>query len=241
MNVCIVGTGYVGLVAAACYAEMGNDVYCIDVNPDIIKSLQEGKIHIYEPGLESLVKRNYAEGRLKFSTDLSEGLQDALFVFSSVGTPSQPDGSCDLSYVRQVAQQIGQSMTDYKIVINKSTVPVGTADMVRNIIQEELNKRDIKLEFDVVSNPEFLKEGQEVEIIYHANSETPISCELPPFVILEITYSEPGIKGDTSSTTAMKPATTETGVKINVPLFVNTGDKIKIDTRSKSYVERIKE
>ena len=145
MNVCIVGTGYVGLVAAACYAEMGNDVYCIDVNPDIVKSLQNGKIHIYEPGLEPLVKRNYAEGRLKFSTDLSEGLQDALFVFSSVGTPSQSDGSCDLSYVRQVAEQIGQSMTDYKIVINKSTVPVGTADMVRNIIQEELNKRDIKL------------------------------------------------------------------------------------------------
>jgi UDPglucose 6-dehydrogenase len=141
---------------------MGNDVYCIDVNPDIIKSLQEGKIHIYEPGLESLVKRNYVEGRLKFSTDLSEGLQDALFVFSSVGTPSKADGSCDLSYVRQVAKQIGQSMNDYKIVINKSTVPVGTADMVRNIIQEELNRRDIKLEFDVVSNPEFLKEGDAV-------------------------------------------------------------------------------
>lgn len=162
MNVCIVGTGYVGLVAAACYAEMGNNVYCIDVNPDIVKSLQDGKVHIYEPGLEPLVKRNYAEGRLKFSTDLAEGLEDALFVFSSVGTPSQPDGSCDLSYVRQVAEQIGQSMNDYKIIINKSTVPVGTADMVRNIIQDELDKRKVNLEFDVVSNPEFLKEGDAV-------------------------------------------------------------------------------
>jgi UDPglucose 6-dehydrogenase len=162
MNVSIVGTGYVGLVAAACYAEMGNDVYCIDVNPDIVRSLQNGTIHIYEPGLEPLVKRNHAEGRLKFSTDLSEGLQDALFVFSSVGTPSQPNGSCDLSYVRQVAKQIGQSIDDYKIIINKSTVPVGTADMVRRIIQKELNNRNQKIEFDVVSNPEFLKEGDAV-------------------------------------------------------------------------------
>lgn len=162
MNVCIVGTGYVGLVAAACYAEMGNDVYCIDVNLDIIKSLQNGRIHIYEPGLEPLVRRNAAEGRLKFSTDLSEGLEDALFVFNSVGTPSQTDGSCDLSYVRQVARQIGQTITDYKIIVNKSTVPVGTADMVRGIIEQELEKRQLKLEFDVVSNPEFLKEGDAV-------------------------------------------------------------------------------
>lgn len=162
MNVCIVGTGYVGLVAAACYAEMGNDVFCIDVNPEIVESLRSGKVHIYEPGLEPLVKRNIAEGRLKFSTEISEGLADALFVFNSVGTPSQPDGSCDLSYVRQVASQIGQSMTDYKIVVNKSTVPVGTADMVRGIIEEELEKRQLSLEFDVVSNPEFLKEGDAV-------------------------------------------------------------------------------
>ncbi len=162
MNVCIIGTGYVGLVAAACLAEMGNDIYCIDVNTEIIKSLQNGNIHIFEPGLEPLIKRNTNEGRLKFSTDLAEGLQDALFVFNSVGTPSQPDGSCDLSYVRQVAKQIGQTMTEYKIIINKSTVPVGTADMVRNIIKEGLDNRNLKLEFDVVSNPEFLKEGDAV-------------------------------------------------------------------------------
>jgi UDPglucose 6-dehydrogenase len=162
MNVCIVGTGYVGLVAAACFAEMGNDVYCIDVNTDIVESLRKGKVHIYEAGLEPIVKRNLEEGRLKFSTDLAEGLQEALFVFNSVGTPSRPDGSCDLSYVEKVATQIGQIMDDYKIVINKSTVPVGTADMVRDIIQKELDKRGANIEFDVVSNPEFLKEGDAV-------------------------------------------------------------------------------
>ena len=162
MNVCIVGTGYVGLVAAACLAEMGNHVYCIDIDPKIIKSLQSGNILIFEPGLEQLVKRNHLEGRLKFSTDLAEGIKDALFIFNSVGTPSLPDGACDLSYVRRVAKNIGQSMTDYKIIINKSTVPVGTADMVRHIVQEELDKRHLTLEFDVVSNPEFLKEGDAV-------------------------------------------------------------------------------
>jgi UDPglucose 6-dehydrogenase len=162
MNVCIVGTGYVGLVAAACLAEMGNTVYCIDVNPEIIDNLNNGKIHIYEPGLETLVKRNHAEGRLKFTTHLAEGLESALFVFNSVGTPPKPDGACDLSYVEQVARQIGATIDDYKIIINKSTVPVGTADMVRSIIQEEIDKRGLKIEFDVVSNPEFLKEGDAV-------------------------------------------------------------------------------
>jgi UDPglucose 6-dehydrogenase len=140
MNVCIVGTGYVGLVAAACLAEMGNDVVCIDVNADIIEQLKAGKVHIFEPGLEPLVSRNIAEGRLQFSTDLAEGMQDALFVFSCVGTPSQPDGSCDLSYVDNVASQIGQILSDYKIIINKSTVPVGTADRVKGIIQKAFRK-----------------------------------------------------------------------------------------------------
>ena len=109
MNICIIGTGYVGLVAAACLAEMGNDVVCIDVNPEVIEQLKAGKVHIFEPGLEPLVARNTAEGRLTFSTDLAEGMQDALFVFNCVGTPSRPDGSCDLSYVDQVAEQIGQA------------------------------------------------------------------------------------------------------------------------------------
>lgn len=162
MNLCIIGTGYVGLVAAACFSEMGNNVYCIDVNQEIIDNLVQGKVHIYEPGLEPLVQRNQKEGRLKFSTDLSQGLNDALFVFNSVGTPSKPDGSCDLSYVDQVAHDIGKCMHDYKIIINKSTVPVGTADRVRGIIASEIEKRGLDIEFDVVSNPEFLKEGDAV-------------------------------------------------------------------------------
>ena len=162
MNVCIIGTGYVGLVAAACLAEMGNNVTCIDKNPAIVDALNNGKIHIYEPGLEPLVKRNHEEGRLNFSMTLEEGMKDALFVFNCVGTPPNQDGSCDLNYVKQVAHDIGKCIDDYKIIINKSTVPVGTADLVKGIIKEELTARGITLEFDVVSNPEFLKEGDAV-------------------------------------------------------------------------------
>ena len=162
MNLCIAGTGYVGLVTAACFTEMGNHVNCVDINPDIIKALNSGKIHIYEPGLASIVKRNVNEGRLKFTTNLAEGLENALFVMNCVGTPSKPDGSCDLSYVYNVAKQIGEALTDYKIIVNKSTVPVGTADAVKQIINDELQKREITVEFDVVSNPEFLKEGDAV-------------------------------------------------------------------------------
>ena len=162
MNLCIVGTGYVGLVTAACFTEMGNNVYCVDINPDIIDALNAGQIHIYEPGLASIVKRNIQEGRLKFTTDLSKGLDNALFVMNCVGTPSKPDGSCDLSYVFTVAKQIGEHLSDYKIIINKSTVPVGTADAVRGIIQDAVDQRGINVEFDVVSNPEFLKEGDAV-------------------------------------------------------------------------------
>jgi UDPglucose 6-dehydrogenase len=162
MDVCIIGTGYVGLVAAACLAEMGNNVSCIDKNPKIVNSLNAGKIHIYEPGLEPLVRRNHDEGRLQFSSNLADGLSEALFVFNCVGTPPKPDGSCDLTYVQQVAREIGKTIEDYKIVINKSTVPVGTADMVKAIIKEELLSRELDIQFDVVSNPEFLKEGDAV-------------------------------------------------------------------------------
>ncbi len=162
MNICIVGTGYVGLVTAACFAETGNDVCCVDIDPAVIKTLSSGKIHIYEPGLEPMVRRNVEEGRLSFTTDLSAGLENALFVMNCVGTPAGPDGSCDLSYVFKVAEQIGKSITEYKIIVNKSTVPVGTADRVRRIIQTELDKREFCVEFDVVSNPEFLKEGDAV-------------------------------------------------------------------------------
>lgn len=162
MNVCIVGTGYVGLVAAACLAEMGNNVCCIDSNQKIIDSLNKGKIHIFEPGLEPLVKRNHQEGRLAFSTALAEGIDDALFVFNCVGTPAKLDGCCDLSFIEQVATDIGRTMKEYKVIINKSTVPVGTADRVKTIIRNELDKRGLNIEFDVVSNPEFLKEGDAV-------------------------------------------------------------------------------
>jgi UDPglucose 6-dehydrogenase len=162
MNICIVGTGYVGLVTAACFAEMGNQVVCVDVNQEIVSRLQQGKVHIYEPGLEDLVQRNAHAGRLTFTTSLDKGLKDSLFAFICVGTPSDSDGSCDMRAVSAVARQIGQTMTDYKIVVTKSTVPVGTADAVRQIVSEELTARGENIEFDVVSNPEFLKEGDAV-------------------------------------------------------------------------------
>ncbi|MDO9264850.1 MAG: nucleotide sugar dehydrogenase, partial [Desulfosalsimonadaceae bacterium] len=162
MNVCIVGTGYVGLVAAACYAEMGNHVTCVDVNPDVIETLKSGRIHIFEPGLEDLVQRNLAEKRLAFTTNISKGMADSLFVFNCVGTPPKDDGSCDLSYVYGVAAEIGRHVDAYKIIINKSTVPVGTADEVKAIILRELSARNKTVLFDVVSNPEFLKEGDAV-------------------------------------------------------------------------------
>ena len=162
MNICIVGTGYVGIVTAACLAEMGNDIVCVDSNPAIIEGLKKGAVHIFEPGLEPLVKRNIAEGRLRFSVDLKEGMENALFIFNCVGTPPQEDGSCDLSQVRGVARQIGSVISDYKIIVNKSTVPVGTADEVHRIIREQVEERGIRTEFDVVSNPEFLKEGDAV-------------------------------------------------------------------------------
>ncbi|WP_045215083.1 UDP-glucose dehydrogenase family protein [Desulfonatronovibrio magnus] len=162
MDVCIVGTGYVGLVSAACFAEMGNNVYCVDINPKVIESLTQGKVHIYEPGLEEMVQRNFSQGRLHFTTDIKEGLANSLFVFICVGTPPGDDGRADLSYVYQVAHEVGRYMQDYKIVVDKSTVPVGTADRVRSIIRDEISTRGAELEFDVVSNPEFLKEGDAV-------------------------------------------------------------------------------
>lgn len=162
MNICIIGTGYVGLVTAACFAETGNKVHCVDVNSEVINNLTAGNIHIFEPGLEALVKRNIKGGRLKFSTELANGLENALFIFICVGTPSNPEGSCDLTYVRQVASQIGQLISEHKVIVNKSTVPIGTADEVCRIIQTELKKRNVEIEFDVVSNPEFLKEGSAV-------------------------------------------------------------------------------
>ncbi len=162
MELCIVGTGYVGLVTAACFAETGNNVVCVDINEKIIEDLKKGKVHIFEPGLERLVKRNLEQQRLEFTTDIKEGIEKGLFIFICVGTPSREDGSCDMSYVYNVARDIGKNINEYKIIVNKSTVPVGTADKVREIITEELRKRGANIEFDVVSNPEFLKEGDAV-------------------------------------------------------------------------------
>ena len=166
MRVCIVGTGYVGLVSASCLAEMGSHVTCVDINENIISALNQGKIHIYEPGLKELVERNVTGGNLKFTTSLAKGMQNADFIFICVGTPSAEDGSCDLSYVEQVAQQIGQLLQPegkLVLVVNKSTVPVGTADLVKKLIEQELAKRKVKANFEVVSNPEFLKEGDAVQ------------------------------------------------------------------------------
>ena len=163
MNIAIVGTGYVGLVSGTCFAEMGVNVTCIDVNRQKIEQLEKGVIPIYEPGLEELVHKNVNAGRLHFGTDLAAVLDRVEVVFSAVGTPPDEDGSADLKYVLEVARTVGQNMKDYLVVVTKSTVPVGTAKKVRHAIQEELDKRGLQVEFDVASNPEFLKEGAAVE------------------------------------------------------------------------------
>lgn len=162
MRTLIVGTGYVGLVTGACFSEMGISTTCIDVNEDKINKLKNGIIPIYEPGLEAIVQKNYNAGRLMFSTSLKECLDDAEVIFSAVGTPPDEDGSADLQYVLEVARTVGQYMNDYKLIVTKSTVPIGTAALVRKTIQNELDKRSLNIEFDVASNPEFLKEGDAV-------------------------------------------------------------------------------
>ena len=163
MNIAIVGTGYVGLVSGTCFAEMGVDVTCVDVNKKKIEALLNGEIPIYEPGLDKLVARNVSAGRLHFTTELTSVLNDVEIVFSAVGTPSDEDGSADLHYVLGVARTIGRNMNKYLVVVTKSTVPVGTAKKVKSVIQEELDKRGIELDFDVASNPEFLKEGNAID------------------------------------------------------------------------------
>ena len=163
MNIAIVGTGYVGLVSGTCFAEMGINVTCVDVDQKKIDALQAGLVPIYEPGLDEMVLRNNREGRLNFTTDLTTVLNDVEVIFSAVGTPPDEDGSADLKYVLQVARTIGQNMTKHVLVVTKSTVPVGTARKVRATIQEELDKRGLDIEFDVASNPEFLKEGAAIK------------------------------------------------------------------------------
>ena len=159
MKIAIVGTGYVGLVTGTCFAEMGTEVFCVDVNTEKIENLKQGIIPIYEPGLEDMVHRNQQAGRLHFTTDLTECLDEVEVLFSAVGTPPDEDGSADLKYVLEVARTVGRNMKKHILVVTKSTVPVGTAKKVRRAIQEELDKRGVEIEFDVASNPEFLKEG----------------------------------------------------------------------------------
>ncbi|MFH1429732.1 MAG: UDP-glucose/GDP-mannose dehydrogenase family protein [Candidatus Margulisiibacteriota bacterium] len=154
MKLCVIGTGYVGLVVGACFADMGNHVICVDKDEKKLDKLKAGIIPIYEPGLENIVSKNSAEGRLSFSSDLDSAVKDSLVCFIAVGTPPGEDGSADLKHVIEVAKSIGQAMNEYKVIVNKSTVPVGTADVVREVISKETD-----IEFDVVSNPEFLKEG----------------------------------------------------------------------------------
>ena len=158
MKICIIGTGYVGLVTGSCFADMGNDVICVDKDEHKIKLLEAGEVSIFEPGLTDLVRRNHEKGRLRFSTDLVDSVKESLILFIAVGTPQDEDGSADLSHVLEVARDIGRTMNGYKIIVDKSTVPVGTADRVKEVIEKETTHP-----FDVVSNPEFLKEGAAVE------------------------------------------------------------------------------
>ena len=163
MKITVIGSGYVGLVSGACLAELGNDVLCMDVDPRKIALLQQGGVPIYEPGLEDMIKSNVAAGRLRFTTDVAESVAHGLVQMIAVGTPSGEDGSADLQYVIAAARAIGHTMSEYKVIVDKSTVPVGTADKVKQVVQEELNKRTVKTEFSVVSNPEFLKEGAAID------------------------------------------------------------------------------
>ncbi|MGF7118937.1 UDP-glucose dehydrogenase family protein [Methanobacterium oryzae] len=162
MKITVIGTGYVGLVTGTCFSEMGNKVYCIDIDINKVESLKKGIIPIYEPGLEELVIRNYENGDLSFTDELKEGLDNSDICFIAVGTPMGEDGSADLQYVLSAAQEIGQKMSHDMIVVNKSTVPVGTAEKVKNTIINELKKRNVNYDVHVVSNPEFLKEGSAV-------------------------------------------------------------------------------
>ena len=163
MNIAIVGTGYVGLVSGACFAEMGINVTCVDIDSAKIEKLHQGIMPIYEPGLEDLVLRNVREGRLQFTTDLTSCLDDTDVVFSAVGTPPDEDGSADLRYVLEVARTVGRHMNKYLVLVTKSTVPVGTAPKVRMAVQEELDKRGVNIPFNIASNPEFLKEGAAIK------------------------------------------------------------------------------
>ena len=163
MKIAVVGTGYVGLVTGTCLAEVGTNVTCVDIDKKKIEGLKSGVMPIYEPGLEPMVTRNYKKGKLHFSTDITSAIKDADVAFIAVGTPPGEDGSADLQYVLKVASQIGANMNSYGVVVTKSTVPVGTAEKVRAAVQEQLDARGVDVDFDISSNPEFLKEGAAID------------------------------------------------------------------------------
>ncbi len=163
MNICVIGTGYVGLVAGTCFAESGNDVICVDIDSKKIERLNRGEVPIYEPGLEELIKRNSDDGRLRFTTDIAMAVKESLICFIAVGTPPGEDGSADLKYVLEAARGIARNMDGYRVIVDKSTVPVGTAEKVKAAVCDELRQRRVNYEFDVVSNPEFLKEGAAID------------------------------------------------------------------------------
>ncbi|MCD4746291.1 MAG: UDP-glucose/GDP-mannose dehydrogenase family protein [Bacteroidales bacterium] len=207
MKITIVGTGYVGLVTGTCFSEVGIEVTCVDIDKTKIENLKKGIIPIYEPGLEDMVHRNYEKNRLHFSTDLASTLEDCDVVFSAVGTPPGEDGSADLKYVIEVARNVGRNMNNYLLMVTKSTVPVGTSIKVKNAIQEELDKRGVNIEFDVASNPEFLKEGDAINdflkpdrIVVGLESERaenlmkqlykPFTMNGHPIIFMDITSSE---------------------------------------------------
>lgn len=164
MKLTVVGSGYVGLVTGTCFSDMGNDVWCVDIDKNKIENLKRGIIPIYEPGLEEMIKRNYSEGRLRFTTDIKDGIRESLYVFIAVGTPSDENGSADLQHILNVTKDIGKNIEKYTIIVNKSTAPIGTSEKIRDVVRGELEKRGRgDIEFDLVSNPEFLKEGSAIE------------------------------------------------------------------------------
>ncbi len=183
MKLAVIGTGYVGLVTGTCFAEVGHEVTCVDVDEAKVAALKSGQIPIYEPGLDDMVARNVAERRLAFTTNLDDAVRDALFAFIAVGTPPLKDGTADLSYVVEVARGIGRAMNGYKIVVTKSTVPVGTSEKVRAAIKDELDKRRETHEFDVVSNPEFLREGSAIDDFMNPDRIV-IGCDDPRTMVL---------------------------------------------------------
>lgn len=189
MQILMVGTGYVGLVTGACFAEMGHFVTCLDIDAKKIENLKQGIIPIYEPGLDEIIKRNVAQNRLKFTTDYADAVSSSLICFIAVPTPSLEDGSCNIEYVEKAARQIAFHMKGYQIIVNKSTVPVGTASHIKKVIQEELTKRNSSATFSVISNPEFLKEGAAIQDCLKPDRIIIGSDELRPAEILKEVYS----------------------------------------------------